>query len=162
MGAVAGRRTVMQVASEMFIGSTCWSDAVGLAAALATIRELRRRDIPVCIGAFGSAFQELFNALAKEHGVSMRATGLPQLTGIGYTDLDAVLRRPLKDYYIQELTRRGIFASLSVNPCAAHGDMELDEIERALGEIFPLLRAVLQAGDWDSRLMSRSVDAFRR
>ncbi len=162
MGAVAGRRAVMQVASEMFISSTYWSDAVGLAAALATIRELRRRDVHARIGAFGSAFQEVFNALAKEHGVPLHAAGLPQLIGIGYTDLDATLRRPLKDYYVQELTRRGIFGSLSVNPCAAHGDTELDEIEHALREIFPLLRAALQAGDWDLRLISRSVDAFRR
>ncbi|MCS6938346.1 MAG: aminotransferase class III-fold pyridoxal phosphate-dependent enzyme [Roseiflexus sp.] len=162
MGAVAGRREVMQAASEMFISSTYWSDAVGLAASLATIRELRRRDVPARIGAFGQAFQDLFNGLAQDHGVPLYATGLPQLIGIGYRDLAPELRRPLKDYYVQELTRRGIFGSLSVNPCAAHGDDELAEIEQALREIFPLLRAALREGDWESRLVARSVDAFRR
>ncbi len=162
MGAVVGRREVMQAAAEMFISSTYWSDAVGLAASLATIRELRRRNVPARIGAFGQAFQDLFNGLAEEHGVPLYATGLPQLIGIGYKDLDPALRRPLKDYYVQELTRRGIFGSLSVNPCAAHGDAELAEIEQALREIFPLLRTALREGDWESRLVARSVDAFRR
>lgn len=162
MGAVVGRREVMQAAAEMFISSTYWSDAVGLAASLATIRELRRRNIPAQIGAFGQAFQDLFNGLAKEHGVPLHATGMPQLIGIGYRDLDPALQRPLKDYYVQELTRRGIFGSLSVNPCAAHGDVELAEIEHALREIFPLLRSALREGDWEKRLVTRSVDAFRR
>src|SRR5262245_62076368 len=44
MGAVVGRCAVMEIVGEMFVSSTYWSDAVGLAAALATIRELRRRD----------------------------------------------------------------------------------------------------------------------
>jgi glutamate-1-semialdehyde aminotransferase len=162
MGAVAGRRAVMQVAAEMFVSSTYWSDAVGLAASLATIRELRRRNVIEEIGAFGSRFQQLFNGLAEEHDLPLRATGLPQLVAIGFGDLEPALRRPLKDYYVQELTRRGIFGSLGVNPCAAHGDDELAQLRGALGEIFPLLRAALRTGDWEARLVARSVDIFRR
>jgi glutamate-1-semialdehyde aminotransferase len=162
MGAVVGRHAVMDLAGELFVSSTYWSDAVGLAAALATIRELRQRNAFERIGAFGSAFQQLFNALAGEYEVPLQAVGLPQLIGITYTNLAPELKRPLKDYYVQELTRRGVFGSLGVNPSLAHGQAELAQLGAVLREVFALLQAALRDGDWDSRLVARSVDAFRR
>jgi glutamate-1-semialdehyde 2,1-aminomutase len=162
MGAVVGSHAAMDLAGELFISSTYWSDAVGLAASLATIRELRRRDAITAIGAFGAGFQQCFNRLAAEYAIPLQAVGLPQLIGITYTDIAPELKRPLKDYYVQELTRRGIFSSLGVNPCLAHGDAELARIEATLHEVFPLLHDALRDGDWDARLVARSVDAFRR
>jgi glutamate-1-semialdehyde 2,1-aminomutase len=162
MGAVVGRHAPMDLAGDLFVSSTYWSDAVGLAASLATVRELKRRNALAAIGVFGARFQQLFNELASEHEVPLMAIGLPQLIGITYTKLEPELRRPLKDYYVQELTRRGVFGSLGVNPSLAHGDAELAQIGRVLGEVFPLLRAALRNNDWDTRLVARSVDAFRR
>jgi glutamate-1-semialdehyde aminotransferase len=146
----------------MFVSSTYWSDVVGLAASLATIRELRGRDAFTHIKAVGARFQQQFNDLAQEHELPLRAVGLPQQTAIAITEGDAAQRRGLKDYYVQELTRRGFFTSFGVNPCYAHGDAELDAIVAAWREVFPLMRAALRAGDWEARLTARSVDAFRR
>ena len=44
MGAVVGSREVMEPAGSMFISSSYWSDNVGLAASIATLGELKRRD----------------------------------------------------------------------------------------------------------------------
>ncbi len=92
----------------------------------------------------------------------MRTAGLPQQFAIGVTEGDAATKRGLKDYYIQEMTRRGFFTSFGVSPCYAHGDADLEQATAAWREVFPLLRAALRAGDWDARLVARSVDAFRR
>jgi glutamate-1-semialdehyde aminotransferase len=162
MGAVVGRRDVMSVVGEMFVSSTYWSDAVGLAASLATIRELRNRDAFRHIAAVGTRFQQEFNDLAEEHELPLRATGLPQQTAISATAGDAVQKRGLKDYYVQEMTRRGFFTSFGVNPCYAHGDAEIEQLVAAWREVFPLLRSAMHSGDWDSVLIARSVDAFRR
>ena len=162
MGAVVGRREVMQVVGDMFVSSTYWSDAVGLAAALATIRELRRRDAFAQIGAFGARFQRRFDELAEEHELPLRAAGLPQQIAITAAEGDAATRRGMKDYYVQEMTRRGFFTSFGVNPCYAHGEADLELITAAWREVFPLMRAALRAGDWTTRVTARSVDAFRR
>jgi glutamate-1-semialdehyde 2,1-aminomutase len=162
MGAVVGRREVMEVVGAMFVSSTYWSDAVGLAAALATIRELRRRDAFARIGALGERFQRRFNDLAAEHELSLRAAGLPQQFAIGPTEGDAATKRGLKDYYVQEMTRRGFFTSFGVSLCYAHGEDDLEQAALAWREVFPLLRAALRAGGWDARIAARSVDAFRR
>jgi glutamate-1-semialdehyde 2,1-aminomutase len=162
MGAVVGRRAVMQIVGDMFVSSTYWSDAVGLAAALATIRELRRRDALRRIAAIGAWFQQQFDELAEEHDLPLRAAGLPQQFAITATEGDAAQKRGLKDYYVQEMTRRGFFTSFGVNPCYAHTDADLEQTVAAWREVFPLLRAALRAGDWETRLVARSVDAFRR
>jgi glutamate-1-semialdehyde 2,1-aminomutase len=162
MGAVVGRHDVMQIVGEMFVSSTYWSDAVGLAAALATIRELRRRDAFRSIGAFGARFQQRFDELAEEHELPLRTAGLPQQFAISVTEGDTATKRGLKDYYIQEMTRRGFFTSFGVSPSYAHGDADLEQASEAWRAVFPLLRTALRAGDWDARLVARSVDAFRR
>jgi glutamate-1-semialdehyde aminotransferase len=162
MGAVVGRRAVMQIVGEMFVSSTYWSDAVGLAAALATIRELRRRDAFRRIAAIGAWLKQQFDELAEEHDLPLRTAGLPQQFAITMSDGDAMQKRGLKDYYVQEMTRRGFFASFGVNLCYAHTHADLEQTIGAWREVFPLLRAALRTGDWEARLVARSVDAFRR
>jgi glutamate-1-semialdehyde aminotransferase len=162
MGAVVGRRAIMEMVGDMFVSSTYWSDAVGLAASLATIRELRRRDAFKRIVAVGLRFQQQFDELAEEHDLPLRASGLPQQIAITVTSGDATQKRGLKDYYIQEMTRRGFFTSFGVTPSYAHGDADLDQAVDAWREVFPLLREALHVGDWDSRVSATSVDAFRR
>lgn len=162
MGAVVGRREVMQVAADLFISSTYWSDAVGLAAALATLRELRRRDALAHVGALGEAFRERLAAAAAAAGLDMRAEGLPQQMAIVFGAQYGDLRRPLKDYYVQEMTRRGFFTSLGVSLSAAHSADDIDTLGAAWAEVLPLLRAALDAGDLAARLAAPSVDAFRR
>ncbi|HEU5098424.1 MAG TPA: hypothetical protein VFU22_05365, partial [Roseiflexaceae bacterium] len=162
MGAVVGRGEVMSVVGQMFVSSTYWSDAVGLAAALATIRELRARDAFQHITQIGARFQHSFNELAEEHELPLRAAGLPQQIAIAASAGDADQKRGLKDLYVQEMTKRGFFTSFGVAPCYAHSDADLEQAVSAWHEVFPLLRAALDAGDWGARIAAPSVDAFRR
>ncbi len=163
MGAVVGRRDVMALVGEMFVSSTYWSDAVGLAASLATIRELRAREAIDHIVAAGTRFQQQFNALCAAYELPLEAAGLPQQIAIRVTAGDATLKRRIKDYYVQLMTLRGFFASFGVNLSYAHGDQELELLRAAWQEVFPLLRQALTANDWEARLtVGRSVDAFHR
>ena len=46
MGCVVGSREAMEPAARMFVSSSYWSETVGLAASIATIGELKRRNGP--------------------------------------------------------------------------------------------------------------------
>jgi glutamate-1-semialdehyde 2,1-aminomutase len=163
MGAVVGRRAVMSVAADLFISSTYWSDAVGLAAALTTLRELRRRNALEQLGELGEAFRSRFNAAAAAHGLGLRAEGLPQQMAIVADAQYGAQRRLIKDYYVQEMTRRGCFTSFGVSLSAAHTAADLDLLATAWGEVFPLLAAAIAADDLPERIATApSVDAFRR
>ena len=72
MAVVAGRRSVMEPAAQMFISSTYWSDALGLRAALTTLLEAEKRDIPGQLRATGARLKEGLNQLARETGSARR------------------------------------------------------------------------------------------
>ncbi|HJT77276.1 MAG TPA: aminotransferase class III-fold pyridoxal phosphate-dependent enzyme, partial [Gemmataceae bacterium] len=61
MAAVVGRRAVMEPAGRMFISSTYWGDTLGLRAALTTIRELRRREVPAYLDRLGHDLKTRLN-----------------------------------------------------------------------------------------------------
>jgi glutamate-1-semialdehyde 2,1-aminomutase len=162
MGAVVGKQEIMQIVGSMFVSSTYWSDSVGLAASLATIREARKRDAFKTIGAFGQRFQQTFNELAQEYELPLRTAGLPQQFSITVTQGDARIKRGFKDYYVQEMTRQGFFASFGVNPSYSHNEDDLAQTVEAWRKVFPLLHSAWRADDWEQRIVAQSVDAFRR
>ena len=50
----------------MFISSTYWSDTIGLRAALTTLREARRRDVPGQLWKFGGELKRQLNEVASQ------------------------------------------------------------------------------------------------
>ncbi len=163
MGAVVGRREVMSVASDMFISSTYWSEAVGIAAALATIRAMKRRNTPANLAARGARFQADFNRLAQRHGLPAQCVGLPALLSLKFSPADPAQNKPLFTLFLQEMTHRGVFAGGGINVCEALTESDLDHVEAALDAVFPILVDALDHGDIQARLEGKvSTDAFRR
>lgn len=163
MGAVCGRRAVMSAAADMFISSTYWSETVGIAAALATIRAMRRRDVPAALARKGAVFQAAFNAAARQHDVPAECVGLPALLALRFAPADAAATKPLFTLFLQEMTRRGVFIGGGVNVCDALTDADLAEVSAALSEVMPILADALDADDIQRRLEGEiSSDTFRR
>lgn len=74
MGAVVGSRKVMEPASRMCISSSYWSDNLGLAASLATMRELEGRDP-------ARRFEDIGALLIDRLNQALSETGLPGACG---------------------------------------------------------------------------------
>jgi len=107
MGAVVGRREVMEPAARMFISSTYWSDTIGLRAALTTLREIGRRNVPELLDQLGRTLQTLLNAVAEETGAPVRCEGVSVHPQLAFDIDDANLKRKLSTLYIQEMAKRG-------------------------------------------------------
>lgn len=163
MGAVVGRRDVMEPAARMFISSTYWSDTIGLQAALTTIRELRRRDVPRQLHAFGEQLQRRFNAVAETSGLPARCVGLPVHPHWDFQVEDPHVRTLLTTLYIQEMAKHGCHGYASFYLNAAQGEAELAQTEAALRDVLPRLADAHDAGKLESLLeCPLSADAFRR
>src|SRR5947209_16877323 len=106
MAAVVGRREVMEPAGRMFISSTYWSDTLGLRAALTTVRELRRRDVPAYLERLGTELKRRLNAVAEETGLAVRCGGLSVHPSLQFQTEDTVLKGKLSTLYIQEMAKR--------------------------------------------------------
>lgn len=163
MGAVVGRRDVMQPAAQMFISSTYWSDCVGLRAALTTIRELRRRDVPAYLAKFGAELQNRINQAAREAGFGANCTGLCVHTHVEFPTDDPAVRTKLATLYVQEMAKRGCHGYPSFYLNAAQGTAELEQSAAAARETFTILAEGLEQGTLDTLLESDlQQEAFRR
>ena len=152
LGVVAGRRDVMQAADRMFVSSTYWSDAIGLRAALTTLSELDRRNVPARLWSFGSRLQDAVNAVARETGLAVGCEGLNIAPQLAFEHPDPQTRTRLATLYIQEMAKRGChgYAAFSLN--AAQGEAELNQTLAAVRDTFSLIQRGLEKGTLDSLL----------
>lgn len=163
MGAVVGKRSVMETAATMFISSTYWSDCIGLVAALTTIRELRRREVPAYLDRLGRELQKRLNQAAAETNMSVRCCGLAVHPRLEFQADDDTTKKKLATVYIQEMAKRGCHGYASFYLNEAQGATEVEQTVGAAREVFALLREGLKSGRLDALLeCDLTQDAFRR
>jgi glutamate-1-semialdehyde 2,1-aminomutase len=163
MGMVVGQRDVMAPAARMFISSTYWSDAIGMRAALTTLRELRKRNVAKYLAQFGSQLQSRINQAAQETGSGIKCTGLSVHSHLDFPTDDPAVRTQLSTLYIQEMAKRGCHGYASFYLNAAQGEAELEQTAAAARETFAILAEGLAEGKLESLLECEpQQEAFRR
>jgi glutamate-1-semialdehyde 2,1-aminomutase len=163
MAAVVGQRDVMEPSGRMFISSTYWSDTIGLRAALTTIQELRRRNIPVQLERLGKEVIRRMNESAAETGLPVKCVGIPTHPVLQFQVESTEVKAKLTTLYIQEMAKRGChgYAAFYVN--AAQGPNEVEQTAAAAKEVFALLKDGLDRNRLDELLeCDLAQDAFRR
>lgn len=163
LGVIAGKRAVMEPSARMFISSTNWSETIGLRAALTTLREIRRREIPAYLHQFGAELQRRLNAVAQEIGLDVRCSGLSVHPHLQFQVDDPVLKTTLATLYIQEMAKRGCHGYTSFYLNGAQGAAEIEQTVAAARETFTLMRDGLQRETIHQLLeCDLRQDAFRR
>ena len=161
MGAVVGR-SVMESAAQMFVSSTYWSETIGLRAALTSLREVRRRNVPAYVAELGRTIKSRLNAVAEETCCPVTATGIDVHPFLDF-DVEESLRNPVATLFIQEMAKRGCHGYTSFYLNAAQGDAEVDQTVAAARESFAIIQAALQTGTVSETLeCPPRGDAFRR
>ena len=162
---ISGRAEVMQMLHEdVFFFTTFGGEALSLAAAKATIEELRDRGGPTVLSRQGRKLREGYNQAAAEAGVSdyTRCVGFDVRTVVTF---DAAAGPPLvlKSFVQQELIKRGVLWSGFHNMCLSHDDEDVAHVLAAYREVLPLLKNAVDSGDVARRLRGTPVEpVFRR
>jgi glutamate-1-semialdehyde 2,1-aminomutase len=163
LGAIVGRREVMEPAGRMFISSTYWSDTIGLRAALTTLREIRRRDVPGIVKQIGVELQQRITAAAQETGVSAICRGVDFHPQLHFDGADPELKPKLATLYIQEMAKRGCHGYAAFYLNAAQGPAEIEQTVAAARETFAIIAAGLADNRIDDLLECElQQDSFRR
>jgi len=143
IAAVIGRRETMQAAETSFISSTHWTEGVGPAAALATIRKMQRLDVPDHLDQTGKRIQEGWRRLGERHGLPLTAVGIPQLSTFAFDHDEA---RAMMTLYTQEMLDAGFLASGAFYPMYAHSQDHVERIIDAIDGAFGRIHAAMAAG----------------
>jgi glutamate-1-semialdehyde 2,1-aminomutase len=150
IGAVIGTAEAMQGAQASFISSTYWTESVGPAAAIATLRKIGRLDVPRHVERIGRRIMDAWKAYGEKHR-------LPVCTDQAYPCLahfrfEHEASEPLRTLYTHKMLDRGFLAGTSIYPTLAHTDEIVDRYVAAIDEVFGEIAEVLRTGDLDRAL----------
>ena len=160
IAAIIGRREVMEAAQKTFISSTNWTERVGPAAALATIRKHREKEVHKHLIAIGEYVWQGWKESAKRHSLRLDVGGMIQM---GHFSIDCEDFLAAKAYFVQLMLERGFLASNLFYAMYAHSFEQARAYLRAVDESFGLMAEALENGDLPNRLVGLpSSEGFKR
>jgi glutamate-1-semialdehyde aminotransferase len=138
---LTGRKEVMRVLDEdVFFYTTFGGEALSLAAAKATIEELRNKNVPAFLAAQGKKLKEGYNQIAKD--LEMNYTKCIGYECRSLITFDAKAGNPLeiKALVQQEMIKRGILWGGFHNMCFSHTDVDIEYTIKVYREVLPILK----------------------
>ncbi len=164
IAAVVGRRDLMEVFDRIFFSFTFGGEAVSLAAALATVREMCDKPVIAHLWRQGGRLQEGFNALARAAGLErhLACVGYPPRTVITVADPGGGDPAILKTLFLQECLKRGILLGGGMNVSFSHDDRDVETTLGVYGTALGIVADAVRAGDAARRLEGRVVEPVFR
>lgn len=150
IGAVVGTAEAMQGAHASFISSTYWTESVGPAAALATLRKFARLNVPGHVERIGRRILDAWNTYGEKHRLPVRTDrSYPCLAHFRF---EHEASEQLRTLYTLKMLDRGFLAGTSVYPTLAHTDEIAEQYAAAIDEVFGEIAEALKTGDLDRYL----------
>jgi len=112
MAAVLGKKEVMEGADHDVMKTTIGEEAIGMAAALAVIKEEKTKDVIGHIFERGRELMDGLDSLAKDQGINAKCSGLPPMFRFHFDVGENEKERRLEEIFFQESLRRGLFIGL--------------------------------------------------
>lgn len=165
ISAVVGRRDVMALMNEIFFSFTFGGEAASLAAAQATIHELRSTNALAHIAVQGERLKNGYNILTKEFGLEglTKCIGLPARTVCefqGSSDDESLV---LKSVVQQECLKRGVLFTGAHNLCYSHSSADINQTLHVYRAALAVLKEAITSGKPTNWLEGTRVEpVFRR
>ncbi len=161
---LTGRKEVMKVLDDdVFFYTTFGGEALSLAAAKATIEELRDKNVPDYLAAQGKKLKDGYNQIANDLGMDFTKC-------IGYEcrsliTFDAKAGNPLeiKALVQQEMIKRGILWGGFHNMSFSHTDADIEYTLKVYLEVLPILKKAVDENSVMKYLNGEPVEpVFRK
>jgi glutamate-1-semialdehyde 2,1-aminomutase/spore coat polysaccharide biosynthesis protein SpsF len=165
ISAVVGRREIMELFDEIFFSFTFGGEVLSLAASIATIQEMKSKNVIAHLWEQGRRLMDGYNVLAKEYGLRgyTSCIGLAPRTVITFKDQSGAESLTMKSLFQQECLKRGILFSGGQNICFSHSEADIDHTLRVYRTVMEILADAIRKGDVAQRLEGEPVQpVFRR
>jgi glutamate-1-semialdehyde aminotransferase len=164
LSVLTGKKDIMNLLEhDVFFFTTFGGETLSLAAAKATIEELKSKNVIEFLKTQGEKLINGINTLAQE-------LDMPYVQTIGYPFRSLLTLNPsagnpllMKSYLQQEMIKRGILWSGFHNMSFSHTDSDIKYTLETYKIILPMLKEAVESGDLESRLLGEPVQpVFRR
>jgi len=149
MAAIIGIADVMKAFQSTFISSPYWTERIGPAAALATIRKHRRLDVARHLIAIGTQIQSGWRAAATRAKLAITVSGMPPLSHFSFNYQDGQTIRTL---FTQIMLGKGFLATNAFYAAHAHQPDHVRSYLEAVDEAFGEIAEALNQNDVAQRL----------
>jgi glutamate-1-semialdehyde aminotransferase len=158
---VVGKKEIMDTKRKTFISSTFWTERIGPAAALETLKIMEREKSWKIISKIGKKVKKNWQKLSLKYKIPLTIQGIPALTNFYFNDGKNNLK--YRSFIIQYLLKKKYLASNIFYSSIAHTDEILDGYFSILDEAFYELSQSIKKQDLDQKLnYPISYNTFRK
>ena len=140
----------MDTKRKTFISSTFWTERIGPAAALETLKIMEREKSWKIISKIGKKVKKNWQKLSLKYKIPLTIQGIPALTNFYFNDEKNNLK--YRSFIIQYLLKKKYLASNTFYSSIAHTDEILDGYFSILDEAFYELSRSIKKQDLDQKL----------
>ncbi|CCH51963.1 glutamate-1-semialdehyde 2,1-aminomutase [Fibrisoma limi BUZ 3] len=161
---LTGRADVMELFNgEVFSYTTFGGEALSLAACIATIHELRDKNVPTYLNEKGGLLKDGYNQIAQEFGMAhlTRCIGYNCRTMVTFA-IEAGNGLEVKTLMQQEMIKRGILWAGFHNMCFSHSDEDIQYTLSAYRDVMPIMKEAIESGNVKSYLKGEVLEAVFR
>ncbi|MBN2360898.1 MAG: aminotransferase class III-fold pyridoxal phosphate-dependent enzyme [Deltaproteobacteria bacterium] len=152
ISALVGTKKMQNEAAKVFYTGSYWFQAAPMAAALATLKELKRIDGPKRMLDYGKRLLDGLTEVARHHGLDLKTTGAPSLPYLRLTDDETLMQH---QDWCAECTRRGAYFTSHHNwfMSAAH---TAEDLQRTLDIADDAFKAIGTTSKGERRATNRA------
>ncbi len=161
---LAGKRKIMDLFDkDIFFYTTFGGEALSLAAAKATIKELKEKNVPAYLAKQGKRLKDGYNKIANDLGMNYtKCTGYECRTIVTF-DASAGNPLELKSLVQQEMIKRGILWGGFHNMSFSHSDEDVEYTLKVYKEVLPILKKAVDEKNVKGYLKGEPVEpVFRK
>jgi len=161
---LTGRKEVMKVLDEdVFFYTTFGGEALSLAAAKATIKELREKNVPAYLAAQGKKLKDGYNQIANDLGMDYTKCIGYECRSLITFDPNAGNPLEIKALVQQEMIKRGILWGGFHNMSFSHTDEDVEYTLKVYREVLPILKKAIDENNVLKYLKGKPVaPVFRK
>lgn len=160
IAAIIGKGKIMQAAQKTFISSTCWTERIGSAAAIATIKKHQSVQAGEHLVRIGRKVREGWAECAMRHGIIIDVAGMYPMS---HFSLKHEKPLSLKALFVQWMLERGFLASTSFYAMYAHKDEHVNLYLNAADQVFAKIGDAIRNNKIDEQLVGLpSAAGFKR
>jgi glutamate-1-semialdehyde 2,1-aminomutase/spore coat polysaccharide biosynthesis protein SpsF len=165
LSAIVGPREIMKHFDETFFSFTFGGEALSLAAAQATMKEIAEKEVIPHLWEQGRKLQDGVNVLAREFGIErfVHCLGMAPRTIVAFRDQSGRESLLLKSLFQQECLKRGVLFSGGHNLCFSHSTDDIEYTLRVYRAVMETVGEAMRREDVSERLEGQPVQpVFRR
>jgi glutamate-1-semialdehyde-2,1-aminomutase len=149
LSAVVGPREIMKVFEETFFSFTFGGEALSLAAANATMKEIAEKNVIAHLWEQGRQLTDGIKILAREFHVDrlVRCVGLPPRSVVTFFDESERESLLVKSLFQQECLKRDVLFSGGQNICFSHSTEDIEYTLRVYRTAMEIVRAAIRRGN---------------